>query len=122
MKIFNQLLLILIINFIGEALSHFLQIPVPGSIIGMVLLLILLIVGIVKPEHIKETADFLLNNMGFFFIPAGVGILVAYPFLKGFYVEATSVILVSTLIVLIITSLVTQYLVIRKERKDELAD
>lgn len=88
----------------------------------MALLLVLLISGIIKPEHIKETADFLLTNMGFFFIPAGVGILVAYPFLKGFYIEATSVILISTLIVLIVTSVVTQYVANRKERKDGMAN
>jgi holin-like protein len=53
---------------------------VTGSITGMLLLLIFLFTGILKQEQIAETADFLLNHMAFFFIPAGVGIMVRINF------------------------------------------
>ena len=118
MKIFKQLLIILGINFTGEFLSAMLHLPLPGSITGMLLLLILLLTGIIKEKQIAETADFFLNNMGFFFIPAGVGIMVSYEALEGNYVGTMLVILLSTVIVMAVTSLTTQFLIKQKEKKN----
>lgn len=118
MKIFQQLSIIIAINLIGEALSHFLRLPVPGSIIGMLLLLICLLTGIVKPKQIKEVAEFLLGYMGFFFIPVGVAIMAVYSYLKGYYVESIIVILISTLCVMGVTAVVTEFIAKRKEAKD----
>ena len=118
MKIFKQLAIIFAINLTGEALSYFLRLPIPGSIIGMLLLLILLLSGLIKPKHIKEVADFLLGYMGFFFIPVGVGIMASYTYLKGYYIEAATVILLSTILVMGITAVVTEAIAKNKEAKD----
>ena len=112
------MLIILGLNFGGEFLSSLLRLPVPGSITGMILLLVLLLTGLLKEEHIAETADFFLNNMGFFFIPAGVGIMVSYQAVEGSYAETISVIILSTLIVLTVTSLVTQLLIKSGKKHD----
>ncbi len=116
MKIFKQLLIILVINFAGELLSRWLSLPLPGSIIGMLLLLILLFTGIIKQEQIAETADFMLDNMAFFFIPAGVGVMVSYHYLDGNYSAVISLIVISTLIVMLITSVATQLFIKAKKR------
>jgi len=117
MKIFKQLLIILVINFTGELISETLSVPLPGSIIGMLILLALLLMGIVKEEYIIETATFLLDNMPFFFIPAGVSVMVSYQFLEGHLVATISTIVLSTLLVMIVTGLVTQFLI--KSKKDD---
>ncbi len=122
MKIFKQLLIILGINFLGEFLSSFLNLPLPGSITGMLLLLIMLSTGVVKEEHIKETADFFLQNMGFFFIPAGVSIMVSYYALEGYYLQTILAIVLSTLLVLSITALSTQALINIREKKNGESD
>lgn len=117
MKIFKQLLIILSINFLGEFLSNFLSLPLPGSIVGMLILLILLFTRSLKPDDIAETADFLLNNMAFFFIPAGVGVMVSYTLLSGSYFESVASIVLSTVVVMLVTGGVTQFLV-KKETKN----
>lgn len=117
MKIFKQLLIILSINFLGEFLSNFLSLPLPGSIVGMLILLILLFTQLLKPDDIAETADFLLNNMAFFFIPAGVGVLVSYTLLSGSYFESVASIVLSTVVVMLVTGGATQFLV-KKETKN----
>ena len=122
MKVFKQLLILLGINFLGECISYFFNLPIPGSISGMILLLILLLIGIIKEEQIAETADFFIKNMGFFFIPAGVGILVSYQALEGRYIQTLVVILLSTLLVMSVTGLVTQFLIKRKEKKNGIID
>jgi holin-like protein len=63
------------ICLLGETISAFLPFPLPGTILSMVILFLMLIFRIIKIEHIREKADFLLKNMAFFLIPAGVGIL-----------------------------------------------
>jgi len=116
MKVFKQLFIILGINLAGDLLSKYLHLPIPGSITGMVLLLILLLTGVLKEKHIRETADFMLQNMGFFFIPASVGILVSYHALDGYYFETTLVVVISTILVLAVTALSTQLLINLKEK------
>ncbi|MHA7109045.1 CidA/LrgA family protein [Sunxiuqinia elliptica] len=122
MKVFKQLLILLGINFAGELISHYLQLPIPGSITGMILLLVLLLTGVIKEMQIAETADFFLKNMGFFFIPAGVGVMVSYQALEGRYVQTIVAILASTLIVMAVTSLVTQFLIKQREKRNGISD
>lgn len=122
MKVFKQLLILLGINFAGELISHYLQLPIPGSITGMILLLVLLLTGAIKEKQIAETADFFLKNMGFFFIPAGVGVMVSYQALEGRYVQTIVSILASTLIVMAVTSLVTQFLIKQREKRNGISD
>ncbi len=111
MKIFKQLLIILAINFIGELLQKGLDIPVPGSIIGLFILLACLLSGIIKEEQIADTANFLLENMPFFFVPAGVGVMVSYKYLQGNLFYSILTIILSTILVIIVTSLVTEFLI-----------
>ncbi|WP_439185588.1 CidA/LrgA family protein [Carboxylicivirga taeanensis] len=117
MKVFRQLAIILAINFTGELLSKSLSLPLPGSIVGMFILLILLLTGIVKEAHIAETADFFLEKMPFFFIPAGVSVMVAYQFIEGHLATVLATILLSTLLVMIVSALVAQ-LIIKKKNDD----
>ncbi len=73
MKILLQIGIIFGVCFVGEGLAMLL--PLPGSIISMILLFLLLLFRLLKPDHIAEKSDFLLKNMAFFFIPAGVAIM-----------------------------------------------
>lgn len=73
MKLLIQFGIIFGVCWVGEGLSQLL--PLPGSVISMILLFLLLLTKLVKPAHIAEKSDFLLKNMAFFFIPAGVAIM-----------------------------------------------
>ena len=108
--------------FGGELLSHYLHLPTPGSITGMLLFLIFMLAGIVKEKDVAETADFFLDNLGFFFIPAGVSVMISYKTLEGSYLSTLFVILVSTILVIVASSLVTQILIKIKEKKNGKAD
>lgn len=75
MKIMLQIGVVLGICLLGEGISLLLPIAFPGSVISMILLFLLLLTGLLRPDHIRQKSDFLLQNMAFFFIPAGVGIM-----------------------------------------------
>lgn len=117
MKIFRQLCIILLIAFVGEVISGVFSLPMPGSIIGMMILLVLLKTKVIKLSAIQETADFLLDNMTFFFIPAGVSIMATYHYLEGFYIAGVSLIFITTIIVMAISGLTAEYLSRCKDHK-----
>ncbi len=75
MKIIKQTGIIFFLCWISVILESLLPFAFPASVIGMVLLLLCLLAGILKVEHIREKSDFLLSNMAFFFIPAGVNVI-----------------------------------------------
>lgn len=75
MKLLLQIAVLLGICLVGEGLSSLLPFPFPASVISMILLFVLLAVGWLRVEHIRQKADFLLKNMAFFFVPSGVGLM-----------------------------------------------
>jgi holin-like protein len=59
----------------GRVLVWALAIPVPGTVVGILLLLGGILVLRRVPEPLRETAEFLLAHLNFFYIPAGVGVM-----------------------------------------------
>ena len=108
MKLLRQFLIILIICFTGEVLSKVVHIPLPGSIIGMILLFICLISGIIKLEMIAEISKFLLDHLAFFFIPAGVGLLAYVGILKKNLLPILVICFITTFLVMIVTGWTVQ--------------
>ncbi|QCX34503.1 hypothetical protein FDN13_12770 [Caloramator sp. E03] len=62
MRYLRQFVIILFIAFIGEILNKIFNIPIPGNILGMVLLLFALIFGVIKLDYVDEVSKFLLEN------------------------------------------------------------
>lgn len=104
MKILLQLTILFSICLVGQFLSDLIPIAVPGSVISMVLLLLLLLSRILKPHHIKETSEFLIQNMAFFFLPPGVQILEKYSFLQGHLLTFLLICIVTTLLTFTVTA------------------
>ena len=70
MKYIKQLAIILMVTAIEEVLKYLLPLPVPASIYGLVLMLILLMTKVLKLEQVKETGEFLIEIMLLMFIIA----------------------------------------------------
>lgn len=75
MKIIKQIGIIFILCWMSQIIEYLLPFDFPASVIGIILLLTCLLTGILRIEHIQEKSDFLLSNMAFFFIPAGVSMV-----------------------------------------------
>ena len=63
---------------------------------------------VVKVDHIQQKADFLLKNMAFFFIPAGVGIIAQFDQIKDSVPALLVVVVVTTVLTFGSTALVVQ--------------
>ena len=83
MKLLREVIIVFGIYYVGEMLSKFFSLPLPGSLIGMILLLLALRFRIVKLTHIATMSDFLLGHLPFFFIPAGVALIAVFPLIQN---------------------------------------
>ena len=120
MKYLRQLLIILGITFVGEVLNYALPLPIPASIYGLALMLILLCTGVLKVSSVKETSQFLLDVMPLMFIPASAGVVREWGIIKPILIPTVIMMTVVTVIVMAVTGLVTQLLInIRRKGKEK---
>lgn len=117
MKIFRQSIIILGIYLLGVFLSERFSLPIPGSLVGMIILLLLLILGIIKVKHVEEVSEFFMSHLAFFFIPAGVGIMRYFDILKSSFIEILIICVVCTSFVIVLTGKIVDYFVSRQGRK-----
>ena len=102
----------------GEVVARALHLPVPGPVIGMVLLFVaLLLRGREAPPALDATADGLLGNLGLLFVPAGVGVVAYAATLRDDALPIVVALTVSWLAGLAVVGW-TATLLLRRERPD----
>ena len=99
MKYIKQLAIILMVTAIGEILKYLLPLPVPASIYGLVLMLVLLMTKVIKLDQVKETGEFLIEIMPLMFIPPSVGLMASWGEFKQMLIPLVVISLVSTVVV-----------------------
>ncbi len=73
MPLVHGFLILLGLQLLGDAISTGLALPIPGPVIGMIMLLLILIVKKGVPDDLGITADGLIKYIGLLFVPAGAG-------------------------------------------------
>jgi holin-like protein len=117
LKILRELGIIILIAILGEAIHLIFNLPIPGNVLGMVILFICLYFDLIKITMISQISKFLLDHLAFFFVPAGVGILACIPFLKGKLLSVFLIIVISTVIVIAVTGWVIQLYIRKVDKK-----
>ncbi|MDP4277543.1 MAG: CidA/LrgA family protein [Bacteroidota bacterium] len=102
---------------IGELIVHYTSVRLPSSIIGMLLLTLLLKLGWIKLSWVKGFSDFLVKTLPFFFVPAGVAVMLYFDMILSSFWAILVASLGSTVIVLVVTGWTHQYLRIRSKRR-----
>lgn len=101
--------LLLACQLAGEVTARLLRLPVPGPVLGMLLLFCgLAIVGRV-PGDLAATAEGLLANLSLLFVPAGVGVMLHARLLAGNWLPLTVALLASAAITIAVTGLVMRW-------------
>lgn len=118
MKYIRQMLIILLITFLGEILHKFIPIPIPSSIYGLIILFICLQTKIIKLEQVKETGNFLLEVMPILFIPLSVGLIQVWSSIRSIVIPIIFVSLFTMVIVMVTTGKVAD-LIISKDRSND---
>lgn len=95
---------------IGDSLSVLLHLPVPGNVIGLVLLTLALNRRMVRLDDVKPVADVLIKHLALLFVPPGVGLLLYFDVLRQEWLAIGVAFMLSTLLVLAVTGYVQQRL------------
>lgn len=104
---------------VGELIVWLTGISIPSSIIGMLLLAALLQMKVIRLDWVKGISDFLIGNLGFFFVPPGVALMLYFDLIKAEWLPIVVATVVSTILVLITTGWTDQYLRKLKDKKDK---
>ncbi|TRW76421.1 CidA/LrgA family protein [Lactococcus lactis] len=115
MKIYLQLLIIFGFSFIGNVISNVFRLPVPGSILGMILLFLALQFKILEFRHVDEAGSFLINNMTILFLPAGVGIMAKWNLISHFWTQILLIVVGALIINMLILGKLVEWIKVKFE-------
>lgn len=118
MAVVRAFFVLLLFQLAGETLSRFAHVPVPGPVLGMVLLAVYYISRRRAPGAGTQTvADGLLGVLGLLFVPAGVGIMANLALLRAAWLPITVALVGSTLLTLVATASVMHLVQMRFGRR-----
>ena len=122
MKLYVQLMIIFMISLVGEGISSVFHLPVPGSIIGLVLLFLALQFKLLRLRHISMVGNFLLANMTILFLPPAVGIMDKFQVIAPYLLPIILIVLGGIVLNVCVIAVVVQLIKTRFEGDYEEGD
>jgi holin-like protein len=108
MNFLNGITILLIYQLVGEVSVLLLKIPLPGPVLGMVLLFITLLLRKGMADSMGSTSTALLNHLPLLFVPAGVGIVVHFDRIMNEWIPISIALVLSTIITMAATAIIMQ--------------
>ena len=105
MNLLRGLALLLLLQAAGESLTHAFDLPLPGPVIGLVLLLAALRLQLVR-DLVVDAAEGLLAHLSLLFVPVGVGVITHLDVVSAYGLRLLAVVVLSTWIGMAVTALV----------------
>ena len=103
------LVLLLVFQLLGNVAEMYFHLPVPGSVLGMFLLLVALIANDRLASWVRPISLVLISYLAVLFVPAGVGIMLHIDRLKNEALPIGVSLVVSTILTIAVTALVIKY-------------
>lgn len=99
---------LLMCQLIGEVLARAFELPIPGPVIGMGLLLLVLLRRPEAPKDLEQTAQGILSHLSLLFVPAGVGVVAHLTILGDEWKAILGSLVGSTVVTVLVTGWVMQ--------------
>jgi len=99
-------LVLLAFQLLGELIVLLLGLPVPGAVLGMLLLLIALALKGEVPAGVRQAGEGLLSVLPLFLVPAGVGLMLHFELIAKSWLSILIALLVSTFLAMLVVALV----------------
>ena len=104
----GHLTVILLCQLAGEIIAKAAGLPVPGPVIGMVILFCGLLLRGNMPPELETVTGFLHRYLPLLFVPAGVGVITSLDLLARSWVPLAGAIVIGTGVTIAVTGLVMQ--------------
>lgn len=105
------LAVLLLFQLVGESIAILLDLPIPGPVIGMILLFLMLTLRGGVPKGLEHISQGLLKHLSLLFVPAGSGIVAYFGLLAREWIPLAVALLVSTVLTIAVTALTMRALV-----------
>ena len=123
MQFINGLTILLVYQLIGEITARYFSLPIPGPVLGMLMLFVTLAIKGSVHSTLEKTATGLLSHLSLLFIPAGVGMMVHFDRIANEWIAISIALVLSTIITLIgsatIMSIVSKFVTDTRKSGEE---
>lgn len=119
MNYLKQFGVILGVSCLGEICRYVLPLPIPSTVYGLVLMILLLQCKIIKIHQVKDTSRYLLEIMPILFVPSAVALMTTWGELQSIAIPVCIIAVVSTFLVIGVTGKVTDFILLRRDKEDE---
>lgn len=106
----NTFAILLIFQTLGEGLAFAFSLPIPGPVIGMLLLFCFLMLTRGTADKLAPTTLEFLKHLSLLFVPAGVGIMVHAQRVAAEWLPIVAALVISAAVSLVVTALVLKWL------------
>lgn len=106
----NTITTLLVFQTMGEGLTYVLSLPIPGPVIGMVLLFCYLLLKEGEAKKLAPVSINLINHLSLLLVPAGVGIMVHAQRVAAEWMPITVALVISTTVAIAVTAAVLRWL------------
>jgi holin-like protein len=100
---------LLAFQLVGEVIVTALAIPIPGPVVGMLLLFAMLLVRGSAPASLSDTARGILQHLSLLFVPAGAGVLAHFSLIRSQFWGIAITLVGSTMITISVTAWVMHF-------------
>lgn len=104
MPFLTVITLLLIYQLLGELIVLGFSWPIPGPVVGMLLLLVTLLIRASFADEMRPSTDKILTHLSLLFVPAGVGLMVHLSRLEQEWLAITLALFISTVLGLLVTA------------------
>ncbi|QQE73091.1 CidA/LrgA family protein [Brevibacillus composti] len=118
MKIIRGIIVLLAFYGAGVLLAKWLHIPLPGNIIGMLMLTLALTTGVVKLDWVEQASELLIRHMMLFFVPILVGVASYLGIIAENPIGLLLAMVLGTACVMVVTGRVIQWYLDRRRGKE----
>ncbi len=108
MNCLNGMTLLLVYQLVGEVTVRLLAVPIPGPVLGMVMLFLTLMIRGRTPEPLRDASNALLSHLSLLFVPAGVGMMAHFGRIADEWLPITLALFLSTIITMVATAGIMQ--------------
>lgn len=108
MNFLNGMTMLLVYQLVGEVTVRLLAVPIPGPVLGMVMLFLTLMIRGRTPEPLNNASTALLSHLSLLFVPAGVGMMAHFDRIADEWLPITLALFFSTIITMVATAGIMQ--------------
>ena len=120
MAVFYAFLALLVLQWVGEVLVQALGLPLPGALVGALLLLVgLLLLGRL-PKALEQTSAALLQNLMLLFIPIVAGVMLHFERIASEWLPFLASGIGGAVLTLLVTASVFRWMLQRSGQKTEI--